>query len=502
MMRRNLPSSTAGNTDYATPDTTETCGTTHTAPGVWFKVIGTGNTITASLCDAGTDYDTKLLVWCYTCETPMCVDGNDDDGTCTYSTLQSTVTWCSELGTEYMILVGGYAANTGNFVLNVSDDGVPCATPPVCIPPTGACCVDEVCVATNYEEECDVLSGQWYVNEDCVDFTCPALPRTCDDTLTVYTNGNQAPNINEYAVAQCDPVYPFQAATADDFILPGADSVDIGGIVTWTWHWNGNLNGPGDYEGINVVVYENDDITIPGVNRPAGTPVDGDPNCTHAANIPGGIVYETTILPGDFLYVALGSDYYRVDIPVNVRLAPGVRYWLEVQPIMQFGLAGQSGLTNSDTQTGEYLQRYFPVASIPDWTSSGDLQDMAFCLLAPGAGGDCCDYIVGDVNGSNSYNGLDITYGVAYFKGGSGPLCPDCTVDDCNSFNYCGDVNGSNSYNGLDITYGVAYFKGGPAPISPSDCPPCVGVSSGFGAPETPSVIKTKTIYEQKPSTK
>ena len=33
----------------------------------------------------------------------------------------------------------------------------------------------------------------------------------------------------------------------------------------------------------------------------------------------------------------------------------------------------------------------------------------------------------GDVNGSCSYNGLDITYGVAYFKGGSDPIpCPDC----------------------------------------------------------------------------
>ncbi len=83
-----------------------------------------------------------------------------------------------------------------------------------------------------------------------------------------------------------------------------------------------------------------------------------------------------------------------------------------------------------------------------------------------------CDYVVGDVNGSGNYNGLDITYGVAFFKGGSDPLCPDCPVGDCNSWHYCGDVNGSCSYNGLDITYGVAYFKGGPGPIYCDDCPP------------------------------
>ena len=83
-----------------------------------------------------------------------------------------------------------------------------------------------------------------------------------------------------------------------------------------------------------------------------------------------------------------------------------------------------------------------------------------------------CDYAVGDVNGSNSYNGLDITYGVSFFKGGAGPMCPDCPADDCNSWSYCGDVNGSCSYNGLDITYGVAYFKGGSSPVFCVDCPP------------------------------
>ena len=88
------------------------------------------------------------------------------------------------------------------------------------------------------------------------------------------------------------------------------------------------------------------------------------------------------------------------------------------------------------------------------------------------SGSSGCEYVVGDVNGSDSYNGLDITYGVAFFKGGAGPLCPDCPVGDCNSWNYCGDVNASCSYNGLDITYGVAYFKGGADPMFCADCSP------------------------------
>ena len=87
----------------------------------------------------------------------------------------------------------------------------------------------------------------------------------------------------------------------------------------------------------------------------------------------------------------------------------------------------------------------------------------------PGTGGGC-EYVVGDANGSSSYNGLDITFGVNFFKGGALPVCPDCPA--CNSFYFCGDVNASCSYNGLDITYGVSYFKGGSGPLPCGDCPP------------------------------
>jgi len=84
-----------------------------------------------------------------------------------------------------------------------------------------------------------------------------------------------------------------------------------------------------------------------------------------------------------------------------------------------------------------------------------------------------CDYIVGDVNGSDNYNGLDITYGVNFFKYGTpDPLCdPNCPP--CQGWHYCGDVNASCNYNGLDITYGVNYLKyGSPAPEPCADCPP------------------------------
>ncbi|UCE66690.1 MAG: hypothetical protein JSU85_01340 [Candidatus Zixiibacteriota bacterium] len=100
----------------------------------------------------------------------------------------------------------------------------------------------------------------------------------------------------------------------------------------------------------------------------------------------------------------------------------------------------------------------------------------------PPCGGPACDYVVGDVNGSDNYNGLDITYGVAFFKGGAAPLY-ECECTPGNIWYVSGDVNGSCNYNGLDITYGVAYFKGGAAPFPCPDCPPnpAVSISSDSG---------------------
>jgi len=100
-----------------------------------------------------------------------------------------------------------------------------------------------------------------------------------------------------------------------------------------------------------------------------------------------------------------------------------------------------------------------------------------------GAGGAVggCDYVVGDVNGSGNYNGLDVTYGVAFLKGGNAPQCDPCLS--CPGWNYCGDVNGSCNYNGLDITYGVAYLKGGSAPVPCGDCPPAGGITTAQRKP-------------------
>jgi uncharacterized repeat protein (TIGR01451 family) len=83
-----------------------------------------------------------------------------------------------------------------------------------------------------------------------------------------------------------------------------------------------------------------------------------------------------------------------------------------------------------------------------------------------------CIYTPGDANGSNTFNGLDVTYSVTYFKGGPPPpYACDCSFH--GNWFVSGDVNASCSFNGLDVTYMVSYLKGlGPALNSCPDCPP------------------------------
>ncbi|UCC79676.1 MAG: hypothetical protein JSW64_15650, partial [Candidatus Zixiibacteriota bacterium] len=71
-----------------------------------------------------------------------------------------------------------------------------------------------------------------------------------------------------------------------------------------------------------------------------------------------------------------------------------------------------------------------------------------------------------------SYNGLDITYGVNYLKGGSPPPYEcECTWGDI--WYVAGDVNGSCNYNGLDISFGVEYLKMNPQYPELIPCPDC-----------------------------
>ena len=131
------PALTLGLTSRATLELTPVCDQVdQTAPGVWYKVMGTGRTIVADTLD-WTDYDTKVSVFCGGCGGLLCVAANDD-----YhhpEVLGSTVSWCSKWGAVYHILVHGHGSETGNFALKLWDGGSCTPAPDACTPPNDTC---------------------------------------------------------------------------------------------------------------------------------------------------------------------------------------------------------------------------------------------------------------------------------------------------------------------------------------------------------------------------
>ncbi len=121
------------------PDTTEG-GTATVAPrtGVWYRLAGTGGIVRLSTCDAGTNFDTQIIVYAAgsTCASLTCYVADDDTigaapDICALSTLRSIVRVPTTAGAEYLVLVTPFSAGTsGNFTLIA--DSIPAAitTPP------------------------------------------------------------------------------------------------------------------------------------------------------------------------------------------------------------------------------------------------------------------------------------------------------------------------------------------------------------------------------------
>ncbi len=84
-----------------------------------------------------------------------------------------------------------------------------------------------------------------------------------------------------------------------------------------------------------------------------------------------------------------------------------------------------------------------------------------------------CDYVPGDANNDGVFNGYDITFLIAWLKGGPPPPY-SCECRPGWIWWPAVDYNCSCSFNGSAITYIIAYFKAGygqwacPCP----DCPP------------------------------
>ena len=88
------------------------------APGVWYRVLGTGGNVNLDTCGTSGSFETNLLVFDgEACGAVQCRAANDSGG-CTGNT--SSVTWSTVSGAEYWVLVTGRIAssfNEGSFTL-------------------------------------------------------------------------------------------------------------------------------------------------------------------------------------------------------------------------------------------------------------------------------------------------------------------------------------------------------------------------------------------------
>jgi hypothetical protein len=345
----------------------------------------------------------------------------------------------------------------------------------------GACCVDGDCVGTMNLNECMALEGWWFEGEDCANFECPPTD-PCEGAI--YTNG--APSGGGARGVQCDPYYPMSAGVADDFVLDDtASTVHITQVVAWFGHFNGN-GTPADYDGITVTIYANQSDSTP--NEPGGKPFhppDSTHYCTHVDLMGGnGIVYETQIAAGGFGYIdessLYGYDRWRLLLPVSVDLDVGVKYWLEVQPILDFASYGQSGWLPNDSTIGDAAMQIFELLGTNEWSALAE--DCAFCLHQGPA---CLQFVPGDANMVNGQwpplvIGGDVTYLVGYFRG----LNPPCLVG---GFYSSGDANGDCLVIGSDVTRMVAYFRGLQSLNYCPDNVPCWPTPGDVGSTPEPS---------------
>ena len=155
-----------GTTIGASFDDTGFCGTSNTAPGVWYSVAFDG-LITASTCNQA-DFDTKLSAYSGECGDLGCIDGNDDGPGCAGFT--SEFTWPGD-GADNLILVHGFGTATGNFDLTVTCEEPP--EPPendLCSAAIPLACGDTISGTTNLATFDDVdfcgtsntAPGVWY----------------------------------------------------------------------------------------------------------------------------------------------------------------------------------------------------------------------------------------------------------------------------------------------------------------------------------------------------
>jgi subtilisin-like proprotein convertase family protein len=216
------------------------CGT-GTEAGTWYSVTGTGNTMTVSTCNQA-QFDTKLGIYCGDCDDLTCVVGLDDTGGC--ASFSTEVSWCSQDGATYLILLHGFGGATGTTTMTVSDNGVACTATVECIPPvaTGACCFDDGSCEILSEDDC-AAGGGTYSGDDT----------GCNATGDAVVTDSGALN---FPIADGLGTGVPGAATTHTMGVPSATIGDVDIDLTINHTWTGDLIVSVEHNGTTVVIVD------------------------------------------------------------------------------------------------------------------------------------------------------------------------------------------------------------------------------------------------------
>lgn len=229
-------------------------------------------------------------------------------------------------------------------------------------------------------------------------------------SVCVHDNGLPLDDFGAPA-SQEDPVYPFFAEAADDFMFEGEGQCRITEIVFWVNFFNvpaGGLPDPSVWTAVRLAVYL-DDGGDP--KHPAGWP-----QSPYTGFRIGQVVYEVTIPITDVITTPLAMptvpNVWEVRLETLAEefvLQRGEKYWLALAPQVQFAIAGQTSWMLSEDGYDNPASQVFQIIGILPWESIGGdglgHRDLAFSISGEFIDPGDCPW---DLNNDQTVNAADL----------------------------------------------------------------------------------------------
>lgn len=202
--------------------------------------------------------------------------------------------------------------------------------------------------------------------------------------MVLYNNGDLLHDVGDTASQFSGPPatspWLFESAVADDFSIPGSvPSVKITEVRSVFSFFNGVPAGTtvaNTFDSVRVSIFANalDDRPDSALNGAGG----------FTGNVIADALVDVSQVSSSLAETVGGTDFFEVNIPVNLQVATNTIYWLSIVP--HFPAPPQALWAISDQNNGFSAHNQFPAVGITDWTPiNGNYQNVAF-PNAPAAG--------------------------------------------------------------------------------------------------------------------